>query len=132
MIREYTSAFGRKVILDVPPARTLTSDELDAIRRGVAKRKARLAAAAAKALSDEARKAKKRAPNARAAFERSPAWKEASARVRLLQPWCTLCGATEQLQADHIKPKSRFPELALEPSNLQTLCWPCNRSKAAR
>lgn len=67
----------------------------------------------------------------RIAFERSPAWRALSAEVRAAQPWCSSCGSTEKLQADHILPKSRHPELALERSNLQVLCWPCNRRKAA-
>ena len=66
------------------------------------------------------------------AFERSPEWRALSAEARRLQPWCTKCLAVDQLQADHIKPKSRFPHLALDPANIQVLCWPCNRTKAAR
>ena len=76
--------------------------------------------------------AKQRRAAAREAFERSPAWRALSADARRLQPWCSYCKAVDQLQADHIKPKSRFPALALDPSNIQVLCWPCNRTKAAR
>ncbi len=46
---------------------------------------------------------------------------------------CQCCGATpadgEVMNVDHIKPRKRFPELALEPSNLQVLCGTCNHGK---
>jgi 5-methylcytosine-specific restriction endonuclease McrA len=35
------------------------------------------------------------------------------------------------LTVDHIKPRSKFPELALEKSNLQILCRKCNSAKGA-
>lgn len=34
------------------------------------------------------------------------------------------------LHVDHIKPKSKYPELALEESNLQVLCEDCNVGKS--
>lgn len=43
---------------------------------------------------------------------------------------CVECGSTEELQADHIKPLSLYPELGLDLDNLQTLCGPCNRRKS--
>jgi 5-methylcytosine-specific restriction endonuclease McrA len=47
---------------------------------------------------------------------------------------CECCGATPRegvsLVVDHIKPRSLYPELALEPSNLQVLCRACNRGKS--
>lgn len=45
---------------------------------------------------------------------------------------CVGCGATKLIQVDHIKPRSKFPELALDQSNLRPFCWPCNKAKAAR
>ena len=45
---------------------------------------------------------------------------------------CEQCGSTEQINVDHIKPRSKFPEMALLQTNLRPLCWPCNRIKAAR
>ena len=45
---------------------------------------------------------------------------------------CVRCGATEELQADHIKPKSKYPELALDKTNLQVLCWECNKKKSTK
>lgn len=49
---------------------------------------------------------------------------------------CCLCGATAAsgavLHVDHIKPKSIFPALAFESSNLQVLCADCNMGKGNR
>jgi hypothetical protein len=46
---------------------------------------------------------------------------------------CQCCGATPDngvaMHVDHIKPRRRFPELALEKSNLQVLCEVCNHGK---
>lgn len=46
---------------------------------------------------------------------------------------CQCCGASPKtgaiLHVDHIKPKSIYPELALELSNLQILCEDCNLGK---
>jgi hypothetical protein len=46
---------------------------------------------------------------------------------------CSSCGnrhsAPNPLQVDHIKPRSKYPELALTPSNLQVLCRQCNLGK---
>ena len=66
-------------------------------------------------------------------FYRSPEWIAArdeclAAKGRI----CSACGSTDQINVDHIKPRSKFPELALEQTNLRPLCWPCNRAKAAR
>lgn len=36
------------------------------------------------------------------------------------------------LHVDHIKPRSKHPELALDPSNLQVLCADCNFGKGNR
>ena len=48
---------------------------------------------------------------------------------------CQCCGrrATpgSPLHVDHIKPRSRFPELALDVNNLQVLCADCNLGKSA-
>jgi 5-methylcytosine-specific restriction endonuclease McrA len=50
---------------------------------------------------------------------------------------CTLCGRSTRehgviLHVDHIKPRSRFPNLALVRSNLQVLCEDCNLGKSNR
>jgi 5-methylcytosine-specific restriction endonuclease McrA len=46
---------------------------------------------------------------------------------------CACCGATPAdglvMNVDHIKPRKLYPELALDPSNLQVLCSVCNHGK---
>lgn len=46
---------------------------------------------------------------------------------------CQCCGAKASdgvsLHVDHIKPRSRYPELELSPDNLQVLCDDCNIGK---
>lgn len=36
------------------------------------------------------------------------------------------------MHVDHIKPKAKFPDLALDKDNVQPLCWLCNRTKSDR
>jgi 5-methylcytosine-specific restriction endonuclease McrA len=44
---------------------------------------------------------------------------------------CMVCGDMEsQIHVDHIKPRSKYPELELEISNLQILCKACNLGKS--
>lgn len=47
---------------------------------------------------------------------------------------CQCCGASSKtgavIHVDHIKPRSKFPELELDPSNLQVLCADCNLGKS--
>ncbi len=47
---------------------------------------------------------------------------------------CGKCGATPEkglsLTIDHIKPVSKYPELAMDVNNLQVLCWECNQTKS--
>ncbi|MEI9535768.1 HNH endonuclease [Enterobacter cancerogenus] len=47
---------------------------------------------------------------------------------------CRACGVTAQhgvvMLVDHIKPRSKFPHLALEINNLQVLCEDCNKAKS--
>lgn len=47
---------------------------------------------------------------------------------------CQICGHREPeiMEVDHIKPKSKFPNLAKELSNLLTLCPNCHRRKTNR
>lgn len=46
---------------------------------------------------------------------------------------CACCGASPStgavMNVDHIKPRKRFPELALDANNLQVLCGDCNHGK---
>lgn len=45
---------------------------------------------------------------------------------------CVRCGSIESLAVDHIYPRSKFPEKALDISNTQILCQKCNSSKGNR
>jgi HNH endonuclease len=66
------------------------------------------------------------------------AWRELRyATIKRFGAVCLCCGATprktgEPIQVDHIKPRSLFPHLAMDPENLQTLCGPCNQGKSNR
>lgn len=51
-------------------------------------------------------------------------WDRLSRRMIRRQPWCTWCGETEDLTADHIVPLSRGG--ASSPANVQVLCRACN------
>ena len=48
---------------------------------------------------------------------------------------CDACGATRAdgvvMNVDHIRPRRTHPELALDKSNLQVLCGPCNHGKGS-
>jgi hypothetical protein len=48
-------------------------------------------------------------------------------------PRCECCGASAndgvRIHVDHIKPRRRHPELALDEDNLQVLCEACNHGK---
>ena len=43
---------------------------------------------------------------------------------------CMLCNSTKFIAVDHIKPRSKYPELELDPDNVQVLCNTCNRGKS--
>ncbi len=47
---------------------------------------------------------------------------------------CACCGITPAqgaiMHVDHIKPRSKYPELELELTNLQILCEDCNKGKS--
>lgn len=40
---------------------------------------------------------------------------------------CVLCGSTQEIEADHIKPFSVYPELRFDVANGRTLCHACHR-----
>lgn len=42
---------------------------------------------------------------------------------------CNQCDSTQNLEIDHIKPVSQFPELAMDLENLQILCSKCHNEK---
>jgi 5-methylcytosine-specific restriction endonuclease McrA len=78
----------------------------------------------------------RRSPPAPAeSFYESKAWLEL--RYFMLSQYgkiCMLCGAggtpRNPIQVDHIKPRSKYPELELVRSNLQVLCKACNHGKS--
>lgn len=60
-------------------------------------------------------------------------WEWHKARYQILTKYgavCMLCHSTERIVVDHIKPRSKFPELELDLDNLQVLCNACNRGKS--
>lgn len=50
-----------------------------------------------------------------------------SYQVKKLRPCCTICGATENLEAHHIIPVANAPMYAFEITNGITLCSSCHR-----
>lgn len=70
-------------------------------------------------------------------FYASDAWRKLRYQaLEHLGNRCVCCGATPEhgvrLHVDHIKPRSRYPQLALALSNLQILCEDCNLGKGNR
>lgn len=67
-------------------------------------------------------------------FYSSSAWR--TIRYKAFEKYgarCKICGVNSTsatLHVDHIKPRSKFPELALELTNLQILCFDCNLGKS--
>jgi len=61
-----------------------------------------------------------------------------SLRVRVLEKYCCkcmMCGRSPKdhgivIHVDHIKPRSKYPQLSLEFENLQLLCSDCNLGKS--
>lgn len=65
-------------------------------------------------------------------FYESRKWLELKYKARKLYPRkCMLCLIEGvEMHVDHIKPKSRYPELAYDINNLQILCRHCNLGKS--
>lgn len=57
------------------------------------------------------------------------AWRKLAKAAIAAQPWCSWCGATEDLQGDHIDPTKRE---GLTLDDVAVLCGPCNRRKGGR
>lgn len=78
------------------------------------------------------RKVKSKRPGGAKFFD-SQEW--LSLRYQILLKYgrkCMCCNTTEgEIHVDHIKPRSKYPELALDPENLQVLCKACNLGKLA-
>jgi 5-methylcytosine-specific restriction endonuclease McrA len=54
-------------------------------------------------------------------------WQKMSRLARSLQPWCSKCGATKDLTADHILSIAQGGLNTLD--NISVLCRKCNSSK---
>lgn len=65
-------------------------------------------------------------------FYQSAAWK--ALRKRVFAAWGRIClrclKNIEPMTVDHILPRSKYPELELEFTNMQPLCDPCNKAKS--
>gem|GEM_PF-7072769 len=59
-------------------------------------------------------------------------WKNLSARLRRMSPFCEICGSKTMLEVDHILPIVEFPELVYFVENLRVLCRKHNRSRGHR
>ena len=49
-----------------------------------------------------------------------------ASRAKKKTPYCEDCGAKEELHAHHVKPKSIYPNLALDENNVKILCKKCH------
>ena len=61
------------------------------------------------------------------------AWRKLSERARRLQPFCSDCGATDDLQTDH-SPTAWARKAAGKPIRLRDVdvaCGPCNRARGS-
>ena len=68
-------------------------------------------------------------------FFQSPAWLRLRYQVlKRHHGRCQACGRSASdgivIQVDHIKPRSKYPALALDPGNMSVLCQPCNVAKS--
>lgn len=82
------------------------------------------------------RKTNKRRVNV-APFFYTQEWKEIRYQVLKRDDGrCQLCGRSQRdgviMNVDHIKPRLKYPHLALDIKNLQTLCSSCNLGKGWR
>jgi 5-methylcytosine-specific restriction enzyme A len=79
----------------------------------------------------ECRRARQRQLKKRANKAYDGQWRKLSKRARSLQPWCSRCGATNNLTADHVHPlarggKTRNLKLGVD---VDVLCNRCNAAK---
>lgn len=66
-------------------------------------------------------------------FYDTRSWKDVRELVfKVFGKQCLCCGATENIEVDHVVPRSIKPELALLVKNLQPLCKSCNMKKGTR
>lgn len=91
----------------------------------------------ARSVARKARIAKKVEEKSGLGFYETEAWKRVRYQALVLHgAACQCCGATRadgvKLHVDHIKPRSKWPSLELQLSNLQVLCEVCNMGKSNR
>jgi len=76
----------------------------------------------------------KRKQRKQVTFYESKEWRELRYQaLKLHGRQCLCCGQKApnvELHVDHIKPRSKFPELELDINNLQVLCKDCNLGKS--
>lgn len=71
-------------------------------------------------------------------FYKTREWQEARWKaIKKSNGCCVYCGRSRSshgiiIHVDHIKPRSKFPHLALELSNLQITCEDCNLGKGTK
>ncbi|HCL5638186.1 HNH endonuclease [Klebsiella aerogenes] len=78
---------------------------------------------------------KKSPPSSSREFYASKEWRRLRYQAfKIYGGNCACCGRSAKdglkMHVDHIKPRSRYPELALKISNLQILCEECNLAKS--
>jgi 5-methylcytosine-specific restriction endonuclease McrA len=104
-----------------------------AMRRGFNRTRKQLDAQRDAALARAAALAAQQIPGAE--FYQSLAWRELRYKVLMKSKGCCeACRRTARdhgvaLHVDHIMPRSQFPDVALEETNLQVLCDDCNIGK---
>ena len=61
------------------------------------------------------------------------AWRKLSLRARRMQPYCSDCGATEDLQCDHSREawKRKTAGKPIRLKDVDVVCGPCNRARGA-
>ena len=61
------------------------------------------------------------------------AWKKLSKKARLLQPFCSDCGTSEDLQADHLPQawQRKAKGLPIRLEDIDVVCGRCNRKRGA-
>lgn len=74
-------------------------------------------------------------PNKPSAHERGydSAWQRLSKRARRMQPWCSDCGSTNDLQTDH-SPEAwerKAAGLEIRLQDIDVVCGACNRTRGA-
>ena len=54
--------------------------------------------------------------------KRNPGWHTLAKKLIAAHPWCSGCGCTNNLVGHHKKPFHEFPELEMDPDNIEILC----------